>query len=170
MKLRLFALVLGALAALPGCAYTTVSAPQLEAVRALFPKASPVDFEPLTWRLFWAGEAQPVVPVAVADQFVFTHKSGVEVTFNGWNVTRVAGLLGREVLTLAIGADDVLRIDAEGRQIYAGACAPWERRGLILSQRCEGLPASEIRLDEAGQILRLSFTIHPDYPALVLER
>ena len=71
---------------------------------------------------------------------------------------------------LAIGADDVLRIDAGGRQIYAGACAPWERRGLILAQRCEGLAASEIRLDEAGQISRLSFTIHPDYPALVLER
>ena len=170
MQLRLVALVLGGLAGLPGCAYTTISAPQFDVVRALFPKASPVDFEPLTWSLIWAGEAQPVVPVAVADQFVFTHRSGVEVTFNGWNVTRVAGLLGREVLTLAIGADDVLRIDAGGRQIYAGACAPWERRGLILAQRCEGLAASEIRLDEAGQISRLSFTIHPDYPALVLER
>ena len=112
MKLRLLALVLGGLAGLPGCAYTTISAPQFEAVRALFPKASPVDFEPLTWSLIWAGEVQPVVPVVVADQFVFTHRSGVEVTFNGWNVTRVAGLLGREVLTLAIGADDVLRIDA----------------------------------------------------------
>jgi hypothetical protein len=37
-------------------------------------------------------------------------------------------------------------------------------------QRCEGLPDSTITLDEAGNIARLSFTIHPSYPALVLER
>ena len=161
---------LGSLLALSGCAYTTFSAPQFETVRALLPKEPAVDFEPLTWTLYWAGEAQPVVPVAVSGQFVFTHRSGVEVTFDGWQITRVAGLLGREVLTRALGEDSVLRMSAGSRQILATPCAPWAREPLRWVQRCEGLPDSEITLDEAGNILRLSFTIHPSYPALVLER
>ena len=69
-----------------------------------------MDFEPFTWRLRWAGSEQPVVPVAVNDQFVFTHKSGVQVTFDGWNITRVAGLLGREALILTLNEVGVLRI------------------------------------------------------------
>ena len=170
MIYRLLALMLVCGAGLGGCAYTTFSAPQFESVRTLFPRQPAVDFEPLTWTLLWAGEAQPVVPVAVSGQFVFTHRSGVEVTFNGWNITRVAGLLGREVLTLSVGEDDVLRIASGSRQIFAAPCVPWAREASQWVQRCEGLPESTITLDEAGNIARLSFTIHPSYPALVLER
>lgn len=155
---------------LNGCAYVTLQAPQLNAVRALFPGKSAVDFTPFTWRLRWAGEEQPVVPVAIKDQFVFTHESGVQVTFDGWNITRVAGLLGREPLALRLDDDHILRIEQGLRGIYEGACSPWqeEKRGYL--QRCEGLPPRRITLDEGGNIQALSFTIHPDYPALVLER
>ena len=164
-------LALTALAlALHGCAYVTVQAPQLNAVRALFPGKAKVEFAPFTWRLRWAGEQQPVVPVAIQDQFVFTHESGVQVTFDGWNITRVAGLLGREPLTLRLDDAQTLRIDQGLRSVYKGVCRPWqqERQGYL--QRCEGLPPRRITLDGYGNIQALSFTIHPDYPALVLER
>lgn len=164
-------LALAALAlALSGCAYVTLQAPQLNAVRALFPGKAAVDFAPFTWRLRWAGEEQPVVPVAIKGQFVFTHESGVQVTFDGWNITRVAGLLGREPITLRLDDAQTLRIEQGLRSVYEGACSPWqqERRGYL--QRCEGLPPRRISLDEGGNIETLSFTIHPDYPGLVLER
>ena len=164
-------LVLAALAlSLAGCAYVTVQAPQLNAVRALFPGKAAVDFAPFTWRLRWAGEQQPVVPVAIQDQFVFTHESGVQVTFDGWNITRVAGLLGREPLTLRLDTGQTLRIEQGLRSIYEGACSPWQQEGQAYLQRCEGLPPRRITLDTDGNIQALSFTIHPDYPALVLER
>jgi hypothetical protein len=164
-------LVLAALAlALGGCTYVTIQASQLNAVRALFPGKAAVDFAPFTWRLRWAGEEQPVVPVAIQDQFVFTHESGVQVTFDGWNITRVAGLLGREPLTLRLDDARTLRIEQGLRSVYEGACSPWQQAGQGYLQVCEGLPPRRITLDEGGNIQALSFTIHPDYPALVLER
>ena len=170
-KHSLRTLVLAALAlSLAGCAYVTVQAPQLNAVRALFPGKSAVDFAPFTWRLRWAGEAQPVVPVAIKDQFVFTHESGVQVTFDGWNITRVAGLLGREPLTLRLDDAQTLRIEQGLRSVYEGACSHWKQEGQDYLQRCEGLPPRRITLDGDGNIQALSFTIHPDYPALLLER
>lgn len=156
--------------ALPGCAYVTVQAPQLEAVRALFPAGPAVDFEPFTWRLRWAGSEQPVVPVAVKGQFVFTHESGVQVTFDGWNITRVAGLLGREPLTLSLDEGSVLRIRQGLQAVYTGSCEPWQKEAPGFVQRCEGLEPRRITLDEAGNIQALSFIIHPAYPALELER
>ena len=156
--------------ALAGCAYVTVQAPQLNAVRALFPANAAVDFEPFTWRLRWAGSEQPVVPVAVKGQFVFTHESGVQVTFDGWNITRVAGLLGREPLTLSIDEALVLQIRQGIQTVYTGSCEPWQDETPGFVQRCEGLEPRRITLDEAGNIQALSFIIHPAYPALLLER
>ena len=158
------------LAALQGCAYVTLQAPQLTAVRALFPSDPMVDFEPFTWRLRWAGSEQPVVPVVVNDQFVFTHKSGVQVTFDGWNITRVAGLLGREALILTLNEVGVLRITQGLQGIYEGSCEPWATEPNGFAQRCEDLEPRRITLDQSGNIQALSFTIHPSYPALVLKR
>ena len=169
MQERALALVVLSLG-LGGCGYATFSSPQFDAVRGLFPREVGVDLESLAWTLRWAGEAQPVLPVIVKDQFVFTHRSGVQVTFDGWQVTRVAGLLGREVLTLRLDDGGGLSIESGARQLFEGPCSPWQRGPAGYEQRCEGLGRNEIALDEAGNISRLSFTIHPEYGALVLER
>jgi len=157
-------------AGLSGCGYATFSSPQYEAVRGLFPQEEGVDLDALAWSLEWAGERQPVLPVVVEEAFIFTHRSGVQVSFDGWNITRVAGLLGQEVLTLRLSEAGVLRIASGAREVYAGACEPWVRTETGYGQGCEGLPSREIALDGAGNITSLSFTIHPDYPALVLRR
>jgi len=164
----LFALLLAA--GLSGCGYATFSSPQYEAVRGLFPQEEGVDLDALAWSLEWAGERQPVLPVVVEEAFIFTHRSGVQVSFDGWNITRVAGLLGQEVLTLRLSEAGVLRIASGAREVYAGACEPWVRTETGYGQGCEGLPSREIALDGEGNITSLSFTIHPDYPALVLRR
>lgn len=156
--------------ALSGCAYVTVQAPQLEAVRALFPADPSVDFRPFTWRLRWAGLEQTVVPLAVKGQFVFTNQSGVQVTFDGWNITRVAGLLGREPITLSLDENSVLRIRQGLQIVYEGPCEPWQDDAPGFAQRCEGLEPRRITLNQAGNIQVLSFIIHPSYPPLVLER
>jgi len=155
---------------LAGCGYATFSSPQYDAVRGLFPKEEGVDLASLAWSLEWAGESQPVLPVVVDGAFIFTHRSGVQVSFDGWNITRVAGLLGQEVLTLRLNEAGMLRIASGAREVYAGGCEPWAITPGGYGQRCEGLPAREIALDGEGNITRLSFTIHPDYPALVLRR
>ena len=155
---------------LSGCGYATFSSPQYEAVRGLFPKEEGVDLDSLAWSLEWAGESQPVLPVVVEEAFVFTHRSGVAVSFDGWNITRVAGLLGQEVLTLRFSEAGMLLIASGAREVYAGACEPWARTPAGYGQRCEGLPSRKIALDGEGNITSLSFTIHPDYPALELRR
>lgn len=155
---------------LPGCAYVTVQAPQLSAVKRLLASESAVDFGPFTWALRWAGAEQPVIPVSVANQFVFTHASGVEVTFDGWNITRVAGLLGREPITMRLDDSQVLRIQQGVQAVYEGVCMPWAKDEAGYVQRCEGLDPRRIELDEVGNIQALSFIIHPDYPALLLRR
>ena len=155
---------------LAGCGYATFSSPQYDAVRGLFPKEEGVDLDSLAWSLEWAGESQPVLPVVVDGAFIFTHRSGVQVSFDGWNITRVAGLLGQEVLTLRLNEAGMLRIASGAREVYAGVCEPWAITPAGYGQGCEGLPAREIALDGEGNITRLSFTIHPDYPALVLWR
>ena len=155
---------------LSGCGYATFSSPQYEAVRGLFPKEEGVDLDSLAWSLEWAGESQPVLPVVVDDAFIFTHRSGVQVSFDGWNITRVAGLLGQEVLTLRFSEAGMLLIASGAREVYAGACEPWARTPAGYDQRCEGLPSRKIVLDGEGNITSLSFTIHPDYPALELRR
>ena len=157
-------------AGLSACGYATFSSPQYDAVRGLFPKEEGVDLDSLAWSLEWAGESQPVLPVVVGGAFIFTHRSGVQVSFDGWNITRVAGLLGQEVLTLRLNEAGMLRIASGAREVYAGVCEPWAITPGGYGQRCEGLPAREIALDGEGNITRLSFTIHPDYPALVLRR
>jgi hypothetical protein len=63
-----------------------------------------------------------------------------------------------------------LRIEQGLRSVYEGACSPWQQEGQGYLQRCEDLPPRRITLDEGGNIQAISFTIHPDYPALVLER
>lgn len=164
-------LTLGLLAfLLTSCAYVTLQAPQLSAVRALFPSQATVDFAPFLWSLRWAGSEQPVIPVAVGEQVVFTHESGVQVSFDGWNVTRVAGLLGQEPITLSLDEQQMLRIAQGFATIYEGLCGGWVEEGSEYVQRCEGLAPRRITLDDSKTIQALSFVIHPDYPPLLLYR
>lgn len=155
---------------LQSCAYVTVSAPQLGALRDLFPQKGEVDFSPFTWELLWGGEAQSVVAVTVRDQVVFTEPGGVTVTFDGWQVRRVTGLLGPEPVNLNVDEMGRMRIDIAGRQVYEGRCSAWIRNAAGYSQACEGLGANFIGLGPQENITRLSFIIHPAYPALSLRR
>lgn len=155
---------------LSGCAYVSVQLPQYGVVQQLLPQAEQVDFSSFTWELSWAGRTQPVIAVAVAPLVVFTHENGIEVEFDGWNVTRVKGLLGEEALVLTMDGDRQLRIRQSARLIYAGSCSDWVIEDGAWIQRCDGLSPARISLDAAGNIDALSFTIHPEYPALSLKR
>lgn len=155
---------------LQSCTYVTVSAPQFEALRSLFPGEAEVDFSPFTWELRWGGEAQSVVAVTLPDQVVFTEPGGVTVTFDGWQVRRVTGLLGPEPVNLAVDGAGRMRIDIAGRQVYEGRCSSWIRSAAGYSQACEGLGVNSIELGPQENITRLSFIIHPAYPALSLRR
>jgi hypothetical protein len=155
---------------LAGCGYATFSAPQLGALRALLPAEEGVDLKPYEWRLSWGGESQPVVAVTVPEAVVFTHRNGVAVTFDGWQVTRVEGLLGDLPLELLFDESGAVQLQLGARRIFQGQCSPWQPVSSGFAQECEGLGLNEIRLDEEGNITALSFIIHPDYNALVLQR
>lgn len=156
---------------LSACSHIAVEARQVSALRGLlFPSQSEVDLSPFTWRLHWAGAEESVVSVALNDHYVFTHKSGVQVSFDGWNITRVSGLVGTESVVLKLDQDKTLRIEQGPRRLYEGACSAWAREAPGFVQRCEGLAPRRITIDQAGNIRALSFMIHPAYPALLLER
>ena len=155
---------------LQSCAFVTLSAPQFDTLRGLFPGDAEVDFSPFTWELQWGGEAQSVVAVTLRDQVVFTEPSGVTVTFDGWQVRRVTGLLGPEPINLAVDEAGQMSIDFAGRLVYEGRCSSWIRGAAGYSQVCEGLGVNSIDLGPQENITRLSFIIHPAYPALALRR
>ena len=141
-----------------------LSSSQYDAVRGLFPKEESVDLDSLAWS---PSKLYSCCPWWWARLIL---SGGVQVSFDGWNITRVAGLLGQEVLTLRLSEAGMLLIASGAREVYAGACEPWARTPAGYGQRCEGLPSRKIALDGEGNITSLSFTIHPDYPALELRR
>lgn len=177
MTRRFSRLLLTTIAALlAGCSFR---APQVEFLLNAFDDSSVEDeIRALAWTLEWVGESIEVYPVVVDDLFVFTNPSDIQVRYDGLQVVAAIDLLPR-------GRDIEIRLSEEGTRmafverdatVLATACEPWERiptsdGGRIMAQRCADLERpNRIVVDGAGETQSLEFSIHPDYPPLVLTR
>ena len=172
---RSFALLLVLFAA--GCNHVALSLPQLEAARAFVsaPRGE-VDLEAFEWTLTWGGESAPVVPVIVEDAFIFTNPGGAAVSFNGWQIFRVAGLLPRGALERSVAEDGTHLIYAGDLLLVEGRCEPWVRvpfedGSFEWRQHCAPFEGeNRLRIDNAGNMVEIEFTVHPAYAPLRLQR
>jgi hypothetical protein len=155
---------------LGACTHVHVALPQLDSARgAFFGDRDGIALEAFSWEGIWADRRIDLLPVLHEGKTVFSDPPGeVIVVFDGWNVNRVTGLLGREAVLLSLGAGDRLTITQGGYAIFAGSCTPWAKGSEGWEQSCEGLGNNHIELGEGGNVRSLSFMIHPAYPPLLL--
>ena len=167
-----FGSLLGILTLTLGCQHLRVSIPQAQVLRALLPgEESAVNVEQFRWVASLRDAEETLLPITYEGNIVFSDRAAkVYVVFDGWNVLRVAGFLGPEVLSLRTDTQRVLTVSQGGQRVFQGACSDWVALPLGWQQTCEGLGENRIDLDSSGNIVALSFHIHPDYPALRLIR
>ena len=170
-------LLLALSGALAGCNHVAVSLPQFEAARAfIFAPRGEVDLSEFAWTLTWGRESAPVVPVIVENAFIFTNPGGAAVHFNGWQILRVEGLLPRAALIRSVEDDGTHRIYAGDRLLLEGICDPWQRVDFAdgsfeWRQRCDGAASpNRLRIDNAGNMVEIEFSVHPAYAPLRLTR
>ena len=160
------------------CAGCSLTFPQLETARSLFPSSqedSEVDLEQYRWRLSWASREIDVLAVDSEGQLVFTGEDAPTIYYDGLFLTRATDLLpGRRAAEIeVVDGGGLLRFMEAGRLVLSSPCEAWEAMeladGVRWTRRCEGLSSPIVRfVDEAGQVLRLEQQVHPAYPPVVL--
>ena len=118
-----------------GCAVRSL---QLEEVwvRVAARDAVPRDARPFRWQLEFNGGRYTVFPVATGEGFVFRDATGIEVGFDGLDVTHVRGLPGAigDFRLVRVGTTRVIERPGLERQVLQ--CAPTEERGRGWRTRC----------------------------------
>ncbi len=162
--------------ALLGLVACSVSFPQAEAIISLVRKPATVDdaLAPYRWELTWLGDVIPVYAVAVPGATVFANADEVLVVYADGFVSKASGFLpyGREATVERDGEDFLMSINGSRAEIVR--CQPWtsaevENGGVLRLQTCPELRSpNRESLNGSGEIRRLVFSIHPDYPPLEL--
>ena len=136
-----------------------------------------IPFEELAWTMIWSGNDYRVIPIFPPNESLtnFMNNDGVIVSFDGWQLTRIEGILPNELRVRIVESDTGLEYLIEGERIAFHECEEFasslEGRTTIWLQNCsspEGAYTNEIRVNEFGAITLLRFLIHPDYPMLSL--
>ena len=142
---------------LSGC---TFSVPQAEsalrwAKSLTQEEAVSTDQQPL-W-LASVGESGSLVkPYTVADFAVFANSDGDAIAFDGWIIRSVTGF-GLKA-PLSISGKEGERSFVSGQSVVVARCGSWIWRQPVWRQRCDQ-GASEIVLDEAGNIQKISMSL-----------
>ncbi|MDA7582484.1 hypothetical protein N8718_06155 [Luminiphilus sp.] len=142
---------------LSGC---TFSVPQAEsalrwAKSLTQEEAVSTDQQPL-W-LASVGESGSLVkPYTVADFTVFANSDGDAIAFDGWIIRSVTGF-GLKA-PLSISGKEGERSFVSGQSVVVARCGSWIWRQPVWRQRCDQ-GASEIVLDEAGNIQKISMSL-----------
>ncbi|MDB2378545.1 hypothetical protein N9V97_06880 [Luminiphilus sp.] len=155
MNLKVIGIVLCLV--LSGC---TFSVPQAEsalrwAKSLTQEEAVSTDQQPL-W-LASVGESGSLVkPYTVADFTVFANSDGDAIAFDGWIIRSVTGF-GLKA-PLSISGKEGERSFVSGQSVVVARCGSWIWRQPVWRQRCDQ-GASEIVLDEAGNIQKISMSL-----------
>ena len=174
--------ILGCLAALSlllsGCGGFSFHSNQfLLAKSVVFSKE--VKIPELNWTLNWDNESILLLPTNVKTETWFVAAGDVLVRFDGWQIVEVANVLpGGVQIFLEMESDKMTIRNRSGDIIGSYQCAPWSvlrqetEIALKYIQQCYDTKVeflNHIYLDEKLMITRLKFTIHPNYPPLVLQ-
>lgn len=115
--------------------------------------------------------------VTVEGGTAFVDGSERRLIFAGLQLALATDLLprGREI-SIEVVRKDTLRFRENGYVFSEFPCGPWQLTPLAggaseLVQDCDGLDAANRRtIDADGQVARLEYVLHPDYPPIVLRR
>ncbi len=173
-KLKVLGLII-AVCCLQGCSFSST---QLDLISTIWNRESEfISFEELAWTGIWSGQDYRVIPVFPPNESLtnFMNNDGVIVSFDGWQVTRIEGILPDELRVRIVESDAGLEYLIEGERIAFHECEEFasslEGSTTVWVQNCSspgGAYTNEIRVNGSGAITLLRFMIHPDYPMLTL--
>ena len=142
---------------LSGC---TFSVPQAESALRWAKGLTQEDAASAEQQPLWlasVGESGSVVkPYTVADFTVFANSDGDAIAFDGWIIRSVTGF-GLKA-PLSISGKEGERSFVSGESVVVAQCGAWVWRQPVWQQRCDQ-GASEIVLDEAGNIQKISMSL-----------
>lgn len=130
----------------------------------------------VVWKANWNGSDYLLYAVSAQEETIFAYDRRIRVHFNGWNITEVVGVLASEAsLTIEEQGKELLYF-MDNRLMARHSCEPWQQEELIdlgelrYFQECSGREKYRNRIDVSseGNITRLEFLIHPEYPSILL--
>ena len=139
------------------------------------------------WQVRWSNRVFDVFAINAGQEVIFADGDGFILRFDGWQVTRVEGFLpAQDTLTISKeepsgGEGILLQYAGTSSRFGAQQCTNWllsDRVGgedpeqyVVYEQDCatsRGSVTHSIALNGEGQLMALSFTLHPAYdPASV---
>ena len=132
----------------------------------------------MRWVLDWDDVSYSILPTKVNNETWFITAKDTLIRFDGWQVIEVTNLLpGGVKVYFEINENKLEILNGFGVVIEAVHCLPWIKSSenreadTVYKQNCSEKKVgftNLIQLDSDGMIIRLKFTVHPNYPPLVL--
>lgn len=163
------------LALVHGC---SIRVPQAEGLVTLWRARSSADeLEPYRWELQWAGRVASVFAVDLDGALTaFTSPDGLQILLDGWQIRAAEGLFSGGALLIEVATSGERSFTVGGQVVARVQCGQWlSSNGLNAdtiehSQHCDDpIGTNTIHVGATGDIQRIQFRIHPDYPPLILE-
>lgn len=180
MKNRRFlgsSIVLLLIVFLTGCGGVTFHSNQFLLIKSAFEEEPRSDVK-TNWFLDWDDVSYSILPTSVNKETWFITSKDTLIRFDGWQIIEVTNLLPGGVKVFLQKKQNELEIlNGMGVLIKAVQCQPWKissenrEAHTVYDQNCsEGKTSftNSIHLDGEGMIIKLKFTVHPNYPPLVL--
>lgn len=131
------------------------------------------------WTIEWADIRYKVYAINNENYIYFADYEDNFVEFDGWQISKVSGLLAFDVSIEIIIRESNMYFLENDSQIYNAKCQSWQRSSvnvdasLVYSQECVGYNPNEsftniIVINDLGYIISLKYKIHPDYPPLAI--
>lgn len=131
--------------------------------------------EEARWVASWGDFDISLYAAYVEGGAVFVNRDGAYIHFNGWNITEAREVLPYGQFAQIEIQEDELLYFVDERLFDRHVCAEWranqlDNGSITYLQDCEGRDqySNQIKVDAAGEIVRLQFLLHPQYPALTM--
>ena len=130
------------------------------------------------WLLSWNGFLLPTTAVNVAKETWFVGENDMVLSFDGWQLTRINNLMPTGInVTIELEESNMV-IKGNDIDVVTYKCDEWAKKNMAITgntvflQNCSNVDYSFSNLivvDKQGKIVKLSFSIYPDYPPVSLE-
>ena len=163
---------------LAGC-YFTIQSSQYELVKRLLKSNKTSGPAQNNWNLSWAGYEFLLTAVNVGSQVWFINKQEQLVRFDGWQITQSSNILPASNIVNIDLSNKIMVFSDDNSELGKYDCEIWSEvisassTSLSYSQICQTTRVefeNTIELNEKGEIVKLRFVIHPDYPHIELRK
>ncbi|MBT5330633.1 MAG: hypothetical protein HOL48_02495 [Porticoccaceae bacterium] len=138
--------------------------------------------EGIAWNMDWNGDSYTLYAATEGDQTLFGGYGDKLLGFDGFDLTNVIGFLPNDDIgRIEIEGDDLLYF-VNDRLVVRHVCQSWETQqqtdgGLKFTRSCvddsrqqgdRRVYQNEFEINPAGELSRLRFLLHPDYPTMTM--